>query len=213
MPLAGPKVAEEIKKALGFSTKPTSPQTAAMANAIVAHTMTGIVAFLPGTITGIVNPAGGEALQNGAGMNGKITLVPAGLEGLLMAAIGAATPEIKGMANAITTHIMLAGVVSFKAGSITGTCTNVGPPTPAPGPLTLGMGTNGIIEGLNGAEMACLIATALKQAVASPEISSMCDAVCKHIMDQAKVTLPLVVGVCNPLGTLDLGAASGGIIA
>ena len=209
MPLNDTALASGMKDALGFSAKPTSAQNADFAGSIVKHLMTGIVSFLPGTITGTAPPSGGP-LTNGAGSGGKIIHIPPGLAALLAAALGAATPEISGMANAISNHIVAAGLVSFKTGSITGACANT--PT-SPGPL-VGAGANGAIEGLSGPAMAALMASGMGKGAPSPELSKMCDAICNHIMKNAVVTLPLVSGLCGPGGgPITLGAAAGGTIA
>lgn len=209
MPLKDAALAVEIKDSLGFGALETSGKNSDFAGGIVKHIKTGIVAFAPGTITGNA-PSSGGPLSNGAGKGGKIALIPAGLEGLLAAAFGAVTPEIKGMANAITTHIVTAGSVTFKSGSITGTCSNS---SSSPGVLA-GAGANGIIEGLNGAALAALMASGIKQGAPSPQLLKMCDAICKHIMTNAKVTLPVVTGVCAAGGgPITGGTAAGGTIA
>jgi hypothetical protein len=207
MTLNASTLADNIKNALGFSAYSTSAQNSGLASAIVAHLMTGVVTFLPGTVTGVAAPSPGP-LSNGAASGGTILLVPSALEAALVAVFGTSTPQILGMADAISIHFMT-GMVSFATGNITGVCTN----TPlSPGTFT-GVGANGTISGLSGSTLATQMATGISQAAPTPQLTAMCNAIVSHVQGNAVVTLPLVVGVTSAGGgPLAAGAATGGLI-
>jgi len=177
-------LAEEIKEAIGQSPEPTSKKNKEMAKDIVNHLKTAIVNHaIPGSVTGTAGAPGGP-LANGAATGGVITLVPADLIGRFVATFGISTPEIIGMATAITTHVMT-GLVEFASGTITGTCTH----TPLnPGPLVGGAGSGGEITGLEGSTLATLMASLMAKPGASEELEKMCTAIVDHISSNAEVT-------------------------
>lgn len=205
MPLNPNKLAGELKSALGQSA--ASPQIVGMASAIVAHCMTGIVSFLPATVNG-TSPPGGP-LSGGEAKGGLIVLVPPALEAALIAVFGQPTPQISGMANSISAHIMT-GLVEFQAGGITGVCGN----TPvSPGPL-VGQGADGKITGLDPGMLGKAI-SAFMGGTVSPELEKMCKAVVEHVSKEGSVSfLPgTITGLCPPAGgPITLGAGVGGVI-
>lgn len=196
----------ELKEALGQSG-PASPQTIGMATAIVSHVMTGVVSFLPATING-TSPPGGP-LSAGEGKGGVILLVPSALEAQLITVFGAATPQISGMANSISTNIMT-GLVEFKPGQVSGVCGN----TPvSPGPL-VGQASGGKITGLDPGLLSQAI-SAFMGGTVSGELEKMCKAIVTHVSEKAEVTfLPAsITGLCPPGGgPITLGAGIGGFI-
>lgn len=209
MPMNPTQLAEDIRDALGFASLAVPPQTAAMAAAIVAHVQTGVVTFLPGTVTGVAPPSGGP-LTLGAAMGGTVLLVPSALEAAFIAAFGTSTPEISGMAIAMSTHFATV-LAAFATGTITGACSN----TPVSPGVLVGAGANGTLSGLIGATLASTVASGIGQAATSPQLSAMCDVIVNHIMDNGVVTLPpaSVVGVCSAGGgPIVAGAATGGFI-
>jgi hypothetical protein len=207
MPLNPSKLADEIKAAAGQGDKDTTVVNLQFATAIVSFLQTGVVSFLPGTITGTAPPSGGPLIA-GEGSGGMIVLVPAAFMPFLALAFGPPTPQVLGMANGMAAHF-LTGTVSFTAGQITGACANT--PT-TPGPL-VGVGAGGKIGGLSGSGMAKLWAAGIGQTSASPELQKMSDAIVKHVMDNATVSLAVVSGLCSAGGgPITLGAGTGGTI-
>jgi len=182
MALNANQMAEDMKIALGFVTEPTSEENKNMAADIIAHLQTGVVSHAPGTVTGIAPPSGGP-LINGAASNGIIVLVPADLVARFVATFKISTPEIIGMATAISTHL-ITGLVSFSTGSITGICSNT---AVNPGTL-IGEGVGGTINGLDGAAMASLMANLMGKPGTTPELESMTGAIVSHIQNNAEVT-------------------------
>ncbi|MEM4379059.1 MAG: hypothetical protein QXL01_00030 [Thermoplasmatales archaeon] len=208
MAMSGPILADAIKVGLGFGAHATSAQNLGMANNIVMHIQSGVVNFASGTIVGIAPPSGGP-LIDGAGTGGSITLVPATLELAFATTFGVLTPEISGLANAISLHVSSLGTVTFASGTITGVCTN----TPLSPGVLIGSGSGGTIVGLSGAVLATAIATGIGQAAPTPQLINMATEIVNHIMGFAVVTLPSVTGTCPAGGGPIIGgAAAGGTI-
>lgn len=209
MGMSGSTLADAIKSGLGFGAYATSTKNLGLANAIVAHVQTAVVTFAPGTITGTAPPSGG-GLIGGAGTNGVIVLVPAALESALVAVFGISTPEILGLADAISLHVSGLGKVTFSSGSITGVCTN----TPvAPGTFT-GTGSNGHVIGLSGSTLAAAITAGIGQTIPTSQLTNMATEIVNHIMNNAVVTLALATGACSAGGgPIAAGTGSGGTIA
>lgn len=209
MPLNPDKLTKETQAALGASGFPTSAKNILFATAIVTHLKTGVVSFLPGTITGVAPPAGGP-ISNGAGSGGKILLVPSALEGLLIAAFGVATPEISKFAKALSGYVMSAGLVVFDVGTINGAATN----TPvSPGSFT-GTGAGGKITALQGPALAILLAAAIGKPPTSKPLLDLSTAICDHIKTNGVVALPTATGsVSAGGGPIIAGAGAGGIIS
>lgn len=125
--------------AFGSST----PQIISISSAITSFFLTGLVTFAPGTITGTSTntPSSPGVLTLGAGSGGLITgLVPSVLATSLAAAVGSTvTSQITGLANAITSHVLLNAEVSYPSNSINGNFIAGG------GPMLLGSGVGGTI--------------------------------------------------------------------
>lgn len=208
MAMSGPTLATAIKGGLGFGAMANTAQLSGLAAAIVAHVQTGVVAFLPGTITGTAPPSGGPLIA-GAGAGGTIVLVPTALESALVGVFGVSTPEILGMADAISLHVSTLGLVSFASGTITGACSN----TPvAPGVLA-GVGANGTISGLVAGTLATALAVGIGQPAPTSQLTNMATEIVNHIMNNAVVSLPVVTATCSAGGgPIIAGAAAGGII-
>ncbi len=208
MALNADSLTKEIQNSLGYGGEPTSMKNKLFAAAIVAHLKTGIVSFIPGTITGSA-PSSGGPVKDAAGKDGKILLVPSTLEVALAAAIGASTPEISKMAQGISGYLMSKGSVEFAAGTLTLVAGN-SPSSPGP---VVGGGKGGKITKLKGPDMARIVATAIGQPTVSKTLKEMCQAICDHIAKNAEVILPSVVGsATNGGGPIKAAGASGGII-
>lgn len=204
-------LANEIKNALGFSDKPTTPQLIGEATAIIAWLATGTVVNAPGTVTGNAPPSGGP-LSGGAASNGLIVgLTPSVLVGFMQTYMGfpSVTVELQAMAAAYATHIPSAGKVAFT--SVTGVCTN----TPvAPGTFT-GAGANGKISGLNGDVLVNIMAASMGHLPVSKPHQSKCVKVVEYIMQNATVTYVFgsLTGVCSAGGgPVIAGTGVGGLI-
>lgn len=212
MALDATSLADALKAGLGF-TEATTAQLSGLAQDIVDHIGTAVFSNLLGTVTGEAPPTGGP-LANGAASNGVIVLVPSDLETRFNATFGTSTSEISGFATAFSTHIASA-LVTFVAGNITGTCTNVGPPTPAPGVL-LGEGANGILEGLDAPTLAALISSSIGQSGTTGRLDGFSESLVTEVSDNAEATYLVgsVTGVApSGGGPITLGAGTGGTIS
>ncbi len=198
MPLISDKLAKETQGALEFGGA-TSDKNKAFAQAVVDHMKSGKVNFASGTITGAA--AGGQ-LKNGAGDKGKISLVPSHFEGLLVAALGASTPQISNFAKAFSGYIMADGSVKFAPGTITGAA--------SPGGVKA-KGAGGKIEKLKGPALAAKLAAALGKSGPTPQLTKFATAICEHIMKNAVVALPSVTGKSGVSGPIKGEAANGKI--
>lgn len=207
-------LATAIRTAMGFPV-PNSTQLVGWANGVISHLETsGIVNFLPGTITGSTSP--GSSLSNGAGSGGIVS----GLSGSVMAPLVAADAGYPGVSsilqiycNQIALHVMT-GLVTFDPGNVTGTCTN----TPlSPGPLAAGAASNGKLNGLSGPTLANLIHAAVGYpGSVSAKLTQFCTALCNYLMANASITFQTgtVNGLCPPGGgPLSAGTASGGMFS
>jgi hypothetical protein len=209
MAMDGTQLAEDIKTAIGQSAQLTSDINKNMAKDIVDHIMTGIVSHSPGTVTGTA-PSSGGPLTDGAATAGAIVLVAADLTARFVATFGVSTPEIIGMATAISTHVMT-GLVEFSSGTITGTCGNT---VTSPGPL-VGEGSGGEVKGLDGSALAILMASSMGKSETTLELEAMCKAIVDHIMDNAEVSYltGAITGTCSAGGgPIAAGAGVGGSI-
>lgn len=207
MPLNPSKLADEIKAGAGHGDKDTSVVNLQFATAITSFLQTGVVSFLPGTVMGTAPPSGGP-LINGSANGGVIVLIPATFMPFLALAFGPPTPQVLGMANGMAAHF-ITGMVSFSSGQIVGACSNT-PTTPG---VLVGTGSGGKISGLSGDGLSKAWALGVGQTSASPELKKMSDAIVKHVMDNATVTLSVVSGVCSAGGgPIVAGAGTGGII-
>lgn len=210
MALDKDKIAAAIQDGLGFASETTSGVTEKVAEAIVAHLQTGIVNFLPATITGTAPPSGGP-LTGGAGQGGIITLVPAAFVPLLINAFGTASAEIQNFGTTLSAQFMTA-IVEYQTGSVTGTCSNT--PT-SPGAL-IGEAQGGVLSNMQPSSMATAIASAIGQTSASDQISSMCEKLVEAIQSDAEVshlTGTVIATISAGGGPIIAGAATGGTIA
>lgn len=212
MVMVAADMADQLKGGLGFGVFSTSSELTGFATALIDHmSVSGLVAHLPGTVVGVC-PAGGP-LSNGAATGGVVSgLVGATLAGLMQVQMGKPfiSSQLLGMADAITQHL-LAGLITFDVGTITGVCGN----SPvSPGPL-VGEGTGGFFVGLSGPALAALAATGISQPYVSPEMLSFCNVLTAYITANAEITYATgtVTGTCPAGGgPLALGAGVGGTI-
>lgn len=211
MALVASDLADNLKSGLGFGAEPQSSQMSGLAQDIVDHLMAGSVSHSPGSVTGDAPPSGGPLL-NGAASGGTITLSPGDLSSRFASTFGQSTPEISGMADAISNHLAT-GLVTFDIGTISGTCTNT-PSTPG---VLIGQGVNGYITGLNGPTLATAISSGIGQGGATtPELLDFSSALIDYVMNNAMVTYATgaVTATCSAGGgPIILGAASGGTIS
>ena len=210
--LVASDLADLMKDALGFGDFDTSDENLGFAEAIVEHLQTAVVNHLPGSILGIAPPSGGP-LTNGEAVPvpGNILLVPADLVAGLSAKLGQSTPEIAGIAEAISEHFLTAGV-QFETGDITGTCTN----TPASPGALIGEGTGGKIVFLSGPILAAEMADGINQPSVSPELLELANAIVDYVGDNAEVSYATgtVTGTAPAGGgPIPDGAGTGGTIA
>ena len=213
MSLAPPTLANDMAQAIGQGA--ASPQLIGEATAICTELMTpALVMHPPGSIMGNAPPSGGPLPDGEALPQGKILgMAGASLAAAMQANMGfpSITPQVMAMANAITGHIMAAGLVSFKKTQIQGICSN----SPvSPGALTGLISTGGTVSGLDGSAMAQMMAPAFG-GPASPELEKKCKAIVKHIQESGIVTYPpgSVSGVCSAGGgPVAMGAGVGGKI-
>lgn len=211
------KLAEEINKAIGASDCngkkiKVTEEMKTYAKAVLTI-MQATTAHLPGTVTGVTAP--GAPLANGAASNGMIVgLSPGPWQGVMSAGFAKSNPgALSKEATASTGYISGAAKINFAAGNIVGTCTNVGPPSPAPGPLAAGAGTDGTIDSLDGTAWAQVVMPPLGNPALAAKIYK---AIVKYVNENAEVTYApgSVVGVCPPGGgPLSAGAATGGVIS
>lgn len=222
MPMVGSDLADFIKSNMGFDQYPMSNQLAGISNDIVNHLKTGTVSNLPGTVTGTAPPTGGllgSSLPpvpgpDGAATNGVIVLVPADLQGRFVATFGQSTPQILALATTLSSFF-ITGVADFAKGNITGNCTNVAVPAPAPGPLLLGMGVNGTIKSLVSSTLASNLAAAFGQPSSNPKLDGLAAAITDYVSNNATLAYAIgsVVAICPAGGgPITLGAATGGTI-
>lgn len=204
-----------LKGSLGFSAFANTTQIVGVATSIIQEFAAAVVTNAPGTIVGIAPPSGGP-LSAGAGTGGVITgMTGASLAARMVTNCGfpGTTPQLLGWAGAMTTHFMT-GLVSFVPGTITGTCTNTG--SPSPGPLVAGAGTNGLIAGYAGPTLAATMATGLLQPAPSPELTQFASDLVAYIMTNARATYApgSITAVCpSGGGPITAGAGAGGTIA
>jgi hypothetical protein len=205
-------LAEEINKAIGATDKDGQPieitdEMKAYAQAVINTLQAGIVTHA--LVTG--DTVAGAPLVNGAASDGIVLgLLPPLWQGVMTSAIPDADPAalLNDAANS-TTYLTANTKITFSAGQITGTASST--PT-APGPLLLGAGNGGIVEGLSGEDWA--------NAAAPPDAdqdltNKIYTAIVKYIENNAEVTYPpgTVQGVCPPAsGPLAGGFATGGFI-
>ena len=212
MALDAVTLADDIKTAMGFGAEPQSTELTNLAQDIVTHILTAVVSNAPGTVTGDAPPAGGP-LINGAASGGVILLISSALDAAFTTSFGISTPEISGMASAISAHIA-AGTTEFAIGNITGTCSNTA--APSPGPL-LGQGTGGTIVGLVGATLAADISTGVLQGGVTPtELLGMSNAIDDHVAlnGEAAYAPGTITGTApSGGGPIPDGAGAGGTIS
>lgn len=201
------RLAQGILDGVNGSQYSMTSQISGLAQAIINHALSASVAFAPGTIIGTGVPVGPFV---GSGLGGIITLVPALLISDINSVFGASTAQLTGLGTAISSHIASA-TVTFAPGTITGLCTAVAAPVPAPGILVAGVGAGGTIVGLVPSMLAGLIAGYLGGNTS--EILGMSKAICDELTNFGLVSLPLVTGAFGPGGgALILGTAAGGLI-
>lgn len=205
MALDDKKLADDIQGAL--DGKQPTKITSGMAKDIVDHLKTGIVA---GPMAGIAPPSGGDILL-GAATENKIILIPIDLIQRFLATFGENTKAIIGMATAISTHITKEAIISFKPGSITGSCTNT--PT-SPGTFT-GKGEGGEISGLSGKNLAKDMLEFLEQTETTEELVKMCTAITDHIQENGEALYSdgSLQGACLPGGGPVIGVGAGGEVS
>lgn len=205
MPLNASLLAEEIREALG-KKPPTSSQTKGLARAIVNEiTSLALITFPPGppgpleTVSGTA-PSGGPILR-GSAKNGVIAgPTPATLGPRMVSEMGVPpTPQTLALANAIATHLLTSGRISFPAGTVTGGCSNS---AVSPGAFT-GAGAKGLVGGLTGSGLSSLLGSAFGGV--SKELQKMCDAIVKHIQKNGVASVP-------PAGFTAVAPAGGGPI-
>ena len=139
---SGPTLAAKIQSEAGYPY--ISPELLKFSTAVTDHLKTGIVVFAPGTITGTcTNTAESPGpLTGGAGSGGKITLLSGPtLAQLLSQAIGESyvSPQLLQFAITLVTYTMTMAEVAYASGTVVGLCPSGG------GPLSAGVGLNGII--------------------------------------------------------------------
>lgn len=205
------ELAENLAKAL--NQKEASKQIKKMAKAIIDEVKIGSVNITPGGVTGTA-PSSGGPLPDGAASDGKITLlVSTRLAQELASSMdqSSATDEVKKLAQAITSHIMNEGSVSFTAGGITGVCSNS---ATSPGALT-GQGSKGMINKLDDSALASEMAKAFG-GKKTPQLKKQAKAIVDHIKLNSEVSFAsgTVVGTISAGGgPIIAGAATGGTIS
>jgi hypothetical protein len=121
------------------------------------------------------------------------------------------TAQSKVWGNAIISEIQN-GQISNAPGTITG----IAPP--APGPLLDGAGSNGMIGGLSGGNIASAVQAGFPFSSSSSKFTAFCNTLVSYIMSGGQVSFASgnITGVCTntPLtpGVLTAGAGSGGTV-
>lgn len=208
MPLNASLLATEMRDGI-LQSDPPSPNLDGMAADIVSHLQTAVVSNP--LVLGVASPSGGPLIPgSGTSIGGAMVLVPADLVAKFTISLGP-TPEIAGMATALSTFFMT-GLVNFPPGTITGTSAN----TPvSPGPV-IGEGNNGIIVGLTGVALAPLISTAIgKGGLVTPELLGLCNAIALHVTANASAAYltGTIIGTAPPAGGPIVAAGVGGTIS
>lgn len=113
--------------------------------AVTTYFSTGLVGFLPGTVTGQCTntPTSPGPLVAGAATGGRISgLSGIGCSQAVFSAMGGQLfgPDSQRIYSAIMEYLQFTAKVTFSAGTINGTC------PPGGGPLALGVGTGGSIS-------------------------------------------------------------------
>lgn len=203
MPMVPSKLADEIASAVKADS-PT-PQIIGMATAFVSSVLAAT--FSHPVINGVTAP--GAPLSAGAAPGGLILgIVGPKISSDIASAVGGPpTPQILALGTGFQT-VMLAALVNFNPGGITGQCTNT--PT-SPGPLAGGGGQKGQITGLVPDALAAQWAPAFGGM--SPELQGMAKAVVEFFSNEAEAQYPpgTVNGVCPPAGGPLVGLGAGGI--
>jgi len=203
MPMVPSKLADEIASAVKADS-PT-PQIIGMATAFVSAVLAAT--FSHPLVNGVTAP--GAPLSAGAAPGGLILgIVGPKISADIASAVGGPpTPQILALGTGFQT-VMLAALVNFTPGGITGQCTN----TPlAPGPLVGGGGQKGQITGLVPDALAAQWAPAFGGM--SPELQGVAKAVVEFFSNEAEAQYPpgTVNGVCPPAGGPLVGLGAGGI--
>ena len=207
------KLAEAINDAIaatdadGNSIKVT-PEMETYAEAIISTLTTSTFSHL--LVEGTTAP--GAPLQAGKAENGLFLppLLAATWLGVLAGGFATADPgALSTEAACSTTYLSGASKINFETGKITGQCTN----TPmAPGPLTAGEGSQGLIEGIEGSAWASSCMPPDGDSTLSEKIYT---AISQYIIENSEAAyLPQTVnGTCPPGGgPLALGLGAGGTI-
>lgn len=204
-------LALKIHDALGQKTDgngaPTkvSKETQEYASGIVAALKAAIFNHLPGTVNGITAP--GSPLSLGSAVGGVVVIQPTPMIAKTSNGFAPPGPQLIAENTAVIQYIGT-GLVSFAAGSITGTCTN----TPVtPGPLILGAGSMGTLVGLTGA--GCTAAVIAAIGVGGPDMLKHYTALIDYVLANAEGSYATesVIGTCPTAGgPLTLGAGTGG---
>lgn len=188
---------------------PISDQTLNYAKGIIAALKAAGVSNAPGTIAGVTAP--GAPLSAGAGAGGLMVITPAPMIAKTSQGVPPqALPKIN-LENVAIVQYIGTGLVTFSAGSITGTCTNS---PSSPGPLASGAGSGGKIIGLTGAGAVAAVSSAT--GLTGPDMIKHYTALINYILEEAEVAYPTgsVVGTCpTGGGPLAAGAGTGGTIS
>lgn len=135
------------------------------------------------------------------------------LAAAIQAALGDSAEDLternKALAKAIVSQLTTLAVVSFAAGSVTGTC-------PPGGPLSGGAATGGTVSGLSKDKLANDVASS-QGGSATANVKTLASGICSHLAT-ASVTFAAgtVTGVCSnsPLSPgAFVGQASGGVLS
>jgi hypothetical protein len=145
-----------------------------------------------------------------------IALVPALMSAEVIKAIPTGQPPLMLLeATAVSTYFMTQANITFA--QVTGQCTAVAGPTPAPGVLAAGQADGGKVVGISGAAMAAHVAPLMGVPVSQGMIK-MYDALCKYVMQNIELSFPVgqVLGTFPPPPPAPIpivaGLGTGGII-
>lgn len=158
MAMSGPALADEIRTSMGFPP-PTTLQIIGWATGVVTHLQTSGSA----TTGGIPGPHPISGLSGPA-----MALLITGLAGYPFP-----SPDLINFCSAMATYIMANAEVTY-----------TGPPPSAGNPDWFSGGT---ISGMDGADMASLVASSTGKPGATPELIDKCTAIVNHIQDNAEV--------------------------
>lgn len=195
----------------GNPIQPT-PQMKAYAQAIIDTLKAGLITNLPGSINGVGAPGG--PLSNGVAVGGLVTaLLPATWIADMSSGLPTANPaNLAAEANASTTYLMASSQINFAAGSIQGVCTA----TPlSPGPLAAGVGTNGVLSGLDGTAWASEV-TGVTPGANPTLTQTIYKAISNYLMSNSVASYPTstVIGTFSAGGgPLIAGAGTGGTLS